>query len=364
MNKIYFPNLNALRFIAATLVIVHHVEQFKQILGFNNYFNNPFIKTIGRTSVLLFFVLSGYLITYLLLTEKKVSQNINITNFYIRRILRIWPLYFIILALSFFLLPNIQFFDLGVLSDKLNDRFWIKLLYFVFFLPNLALAVFPIIPFASQLWSVGYEEQFYLVWPILIKTKQNKTKLFAVIIVVFLILKISVYTVLKDYLIQEKFFKSLEFFFEIPSVDCMVIGAWFAYLLFQKDKVLKWLFHKNTQTITYILLVLFIGNGVFIPFLNTQLYSVLFGITILNLSANQNTILNLENKVTNFLGKISFGIYMYHTIVIVLVLKSLSHFNIHNVILENLISILLTITISHLSYQYIEERIIKLKSKF
>lgn len=253
MNKIYFPNLNALRFIASTLVIVHHVEQFKQILGFNNYCNNPFIKTIGRTSVLLFIVLSGYLITYLLLTEKKVSQNINITNFYVRRILRIWPLYFIILALSFFLLLNIQFFDVGVLSEKLNDRFWIKLLYFVFFLPNLASAVFPIIPFASQLWSIGYEEQFYLVWPILIQKINKKTKLFAVIIVMFLILKIFFYTVLKDYLIQENLFKSLEYFFEMPSVDCMVIGAWFAYLLFQKGKALKWLFHKNTQTITYII---------------------------------------------------------------------------------------------------------------
>jgi peptidoglycan/LPS O-acetylase OafA/YrhL len=71
MSKIYFPNLNGLRFIAALLVVIHHVEQFRKILGRPNYFDNPFIKITGKIGVILFFVLSGFLITYLLIKEQQ-----------------------------------------------------------------------------------------------------------------------------------------------------------------------------------------------------------------------------------------------------------------------------------------------------
>ncbi|WP_164891118.1 acyltransferase family protein, partial [Botryobacter ruber] len=69
MNKIYFPNLNGLRFIAAFVVIIHHMEQIKSLLGLQNYWSNPFISVVGKLGVVLFFVLSGFLITYLLLVE-------------------------------------------------------------------------------------------------------------------------------------------------------------------------------------------------------------------------------------------------------------------------------------------------------
>lgn len=363
MNKIYFPNLNALRFIAAALVIVHHVEQFKEFLGFENYHKAPFIQIIGKAGVLLFFVLSGFLITYLLLNEDNFKGEINIKKFYIRRILRIWPLYFIIIALSFFILPHIAIFNIGELTASLKENFVLKLFCYVFFLPNLALAIFPIIPFASQLWSVGYEEQFYLIWPVLIKKIKNKKVIFITIISAFIILKILVYTLLKSFLIHKNLFNSVEFFFKMPSIDCMAIGAWFGYLLFKKSEILKLMYHKYLQIVVYITLFILTLYGVFVPFLNTQVYAILFGIIILNLSSNPNSVLNLENKITNFLGKISYGIYMYHAIVIVFVLKSFSLYNIHNLFLENLFSISITVVISSLSYKYIEVKIIKLNTK-
>ena len=92
MKKIYFPNLNGLRFIAAFMVIVHHVEQFKSLFGLENVFHeSPFISIVGKLGVVLFFVLSGFLITYLLLVEEEVTGTISIKSFYIRRFLRIWP---------------------------------------------------------------------------------------------------------------------------------------------------------------------------------------------------------------------------------------------------------------------------------
>lgn len=364
MSKIYFPNLNGLRFIAALLVIIHHVEQFKEILGYQNYSQTPFIKIIGKLGVTLFFVLSGYLITYLLLVEEKNKGKIAIKDFYIRRALRIWPLYFLILILAFFIIPEIQFFNIGELSNQLHENFWTKLTLYVFFLPNLVLGLYPIIPFASQLWSIGYEEQFYLVWPLLIKKIKNKNFIFFTIIGVFIISKFLVFYVFDAYLIQNNYYKIAEVFFNMPSIDCMAIGGGFAYLLFNKSVVLEKMFSKKLQITLYSVLIILITKGIFIPFFNNQVYSVLFGILILNLSANKNSIVSLENKTLNFLGKISYGIYMYHTLMIVVVLKSLFFLKIHNVVLENSLSIMLTIIMASLSYKYLEEKFIKFKEKF
>ena len=190
LNKVYFPNLNGIRFIAAFVVIIHHIEQFKNLLGYENYWLNPTIQLIGPLGVILFFVLSGFLITYLLLIEEKQTKTISIKSFYMRRILRIWPLYYLIIVISFLIVSRISFFDLGEWSSLIFNNFSIKFVFFLLFLPNIALMAFPPIPYASQTWSVGVEEQFYLIWPILIKNVANKKKLLISIVVFYLIIKL------------------------------------------------------------------------------------------------------------------------------------------------------------------------------
>lgn len=146
-KKVYFENLNAIRCIAAFLVIVHHIEQFKDIFNLSNYWSNPVIESIGKLGVILFFVLSVFLIFYLLFVEKEVTQTIAVKDFYLRRILRIWPLYFLIIVTSLFLLPTIPFFTLeGFEKDVVWDNLFYKIMLFVLFLPNLVLNVFGVIP--------------------------------------------------------------------------------------------------------------------------------------------------------------------------------------------------------------------------
>src|SRR4026208_162751 len=111
-ERVYFPNLNGLRFIAALLVIMQHIEQIKSMYGIANRWSSPFMQVIGEQGVSLFFVLSGFLITYLMLEEEKKTGTIQIRNFYRRRILRIWPLYFLIGFLALAVLSRIPFFIL------------------------------------------------------------------------------------------------------------------------------------------------------------------------------------------------------------------------------------------------------------
>lgn len=80
------------------------MEQLKGIFKLS-HFDNSFVEMIGKLGVILFFVLSGFLISYLLLEEGKQTQTILIKTFYIR--LRIWPLYFLIVLLGFFVYPKI-----------------------------------------------------------------------------------------------------------------------------------------------------------------------------------------------------------------------------------------------------------------
>lgn len=161
----YFPNLNGLRFIAAALVIIHHIELNKKSYNILTleYLSDFFY--LGKLGVVLFFVLSGFLITYLLLLEEEKNNSISIKNFYIKRVLRIWPLYFLILILGVLILPNFNFFQVeGVDYILLWQNITIILLLGVFFLPTLALLIFPdVTSRIGHLWSIGTEELFYLI---------------------------------------------------------------------------------------------------------------------------------------------------------------------------------------------------------
>ncbi len=130
-SRIYFGGLNGLRFFAATAVIFHHVEQYKlwalrdrpwyhSVFGGDSV-TSIFFEALGHKAVSLFFVLSGFLITYLLLAEAQKTNTVNLRKFYMRRILRIWPVYYLVIALTFFVMPH--FFDVGHYgADMLSNK--------------------------------------------------------------------------------------------------------------------------------------------------------------------------------------------------------------------------------------------------
>ncbi len=367
-KRIYFSGINGLRFIAALAVIITHIELLKGVFGFKSYWKNPIIFNLGGMGVYFFFVLSGFLITYLLLVEKEKYHNIKIKDFYIRRILRIWPLYYLIVFIGFFILPKFGIFHISYLQDSFNENFGINLLLYILILPNLAFALFPAVPNIGQAWSIGVEEQFYLAWPWIISKSKNILKTLLIIIISLFLIKVGV-LILGKFYGNSGWFAPLKLFVAMSKFECMAIGGIGAFFLFSKNNILKMFYNRYILLLSVFCIPLliyitpnFLQDGIHI------LYSILFLIIILNVS--NNTInLNFENKLFNYLGKISYGIYMYHFMVIPAVLYTIkNYFNFQSETAINTLTystvIILTVFISGISYRFIERPFINLKSKY
>jgi peptidoglycan/LPS O-acetylase OafA/YrhL len=147
-KRTYFPGLNALRFIAATLVIFHHLEQYKFWGKQESLWGQSFIDALGHKPVSLFFVLSGFLITYLLLEEKRDKKSINIKQFYLKRIFRVWPLYFLIVIIALTIVPIFSGIVFGHMPSPNSP---ILLISLILILPNLLRVSFPTLIGASTL---------------------------------------------------------------------------------------------------------------------------------------------------------------------------------------------------------------------
>lgn len=361
-SGIYFPNLNALRFFAALMVFVCHTESAKENFYLPNGLHNYFFTLIGKLGVVLFFVLSGFLITFLLLKEDVETKKIALKKFYLRRMLRIWPIYFLLVAFSFFAGPKFHFFympnfESALLKHDILPNFLMHLLIF----PNLAISMYGAIPYAGQLWSIGTEEQFYLLWPLLIKKFKNKLWLFVGVFIAYSAVKL-ILLVLAKYSPLAKIILGFWYYF---NIDCMAIGAIAAYLIiYNKQKILSVIYSKTVQFSTYLILIILIANSYQFKLLHYELYGALFAIVILNLGCNNNSIINLENSILNFLGKISYGIYMYHFIALTIAIRILQHYDFVKSFAIYVLAFLITVLLSSLSYYCFENYFLKWKERY
>lgn len=372
-ERIYFPNLNGLRFIAALLVIVHHTEQIKYIYNLPNNFSSSFIQIIGELGVILFFVLSGFLITYLLLEEEKRTNAIAVKNFYLRRILRIWPLYFFIVFLAFAVLPNIPSFilpDYG--KAEIYEDLSAKILLYVFFLPNLVSPLLGVVPYASLLWSIGTEEQFYLIWAPLLKfVKRHRIALMFIIVFGYLLFARALFSDRTNFLVYKYEINAFWQSFNIPS---MAIGGFFALLLHSNHRALKIFLNNYLFYFALVFTSVMLYHGVYFPhitvndlpfpYLYKEFYSIWFGVIILNFAANKNIFISLEGRPIRYLGKISYGLYVYHPIAIVLALHATVWLGGPSDAFLYPLALALTILIAGVSYKYFESYFLNFKTNY
>ncbi len=347
----YLPNITSLRFLLALAVILFHVARFSANRDFP-FFNDWPIFNKGTEAVYVFFVLSGFLIIKQLFLEKKQTNSINLKSFYKRRMLRIFPLYYLVLTIGFLyyqlVLPYLGY-DFENNYDLLTG-----ILLSVFFFANIFSTYSPggII---EILWSIGIEEQFYIfIAPVLLILPFKKIIWF---LLFFTIVYFSFFF-LDDILFLRRY-DMLFFYFTMGGVFSILLD--FAS------------FKRILEFIKYPVLAIFIiyfFTSYFTNHLSAQLYHfssmILFGLAISVLTLEP--IKWLENKTMNYLGKISYGIYMFHAIVMQFVglcylkLVSTQGWNYYaDVVLINLAVIAITIVVSHLSYRYYESYFLKFK---
>jgi peptidoglycan/LPS O-acetylase OafA/YrhL len=358
-QKIYFPGLNGLRFIAAFVVVLGHTEQLKVWFGLPPApvlwsSNSP----VGDYAVTLFFTLSGFLITYLLLAEQQQTGTIQVRKFYVRRILRIWPLYYLLVLIGFMVFPAI----IAGLQDYSGPRgtyTHITLIGHLLILPNITMYL-GALPAISHLWTIGVEEQFYLMWPPLMR-RFNLPRLLIGIIV----LKLVIHTLSLMVVNPPIEFNQVIRFMTRFRIESMAVGGLGAYLLFSQHRALRVIFHPLVEK---AILIVVIGHLLFAPTRSTTpehlALSALYMLFMLNVACNPQSTVSLVHPILNRLGQMSYGIYMYHLAVIYLVIIGLRQLGAANDLLVYGLVTTLTIGIAALSYDHFERPFLNLKKRF
>jgi peptidoglycan/LPS O-acetylase OafA/YrhL len=348
------PNLNILRFFLAMIVMLGHIGATSKNLGLPHFPDAP-IRLKTNLAVYFFFTLSGFLIIRQLYLES-LKGRLNIKYFYIRRMLRILPLYFIILfagvSIYFVLLPL-----MGIQTGFENDLAEL-LKYFLLFLPNVYISVHPqdVGGILFILWSIGIELQFYLFIPLVVMAFPKHIIRSLLVLILLHIVSSALYPAIAGH------YFNYYYFLTGGIVSILSIKVKLRFMGRIEIKIL----------LILLFLVLFFTK---FPVIRNDIVYYLVSAAIAALficSISDYPIGVLKSKSLNYLGEISYGLYMYHMISITAILFLFSRLQLADKINNNFISAIIinlgviasTIVIAHFSYQHIELFFIKKKSMF
>lgn len=351
MKKPYRHDITGLRAIAVLAVVIFHLF--------------PKVLKGGYLGVDIFFVISGFLITGILLNEDKEKNSINLINFYKRRLIRIWPATIVLLILTSLIAYLIISFELlrpFVKSVKYSILGSANI-YFYKFLDTSYFAPATNTNLLLHLWSLGVESQFYLFFPFLIILVKRKYLLY-VFILLFLASLITATIISKT-----NFMFS---YYMLPTrAFALLIGSLGAYISIYHSNLLKIFNHKIINNIialvsiiTIIVAYIFVGEKFKLPN-NYTLLAIIPTIALIlgGCRGNQSSLIHwfLENKIFIYVGLWSFSIYLYHWVLIALC------YNIYNGQISLLVAtiiFILSIILGALSYYLVERPFLKLKWHF
>jgi peptidoglycan/LPS O-acetylase OafA/YrhL len=345
------PELDSLRTVAVALVLLTH---YLPGLGW------PAIP-YAWYGVDIFFTISGFLITsnLILSTENRgASSKLSvIKNFMIRRVFRLFPIYYLFLFTFYFLK---HFFHVDLWRDDFTPYFFTYTPNWLFFRTGLS-----DVKFYPHLWSLGVEEQFYLAWPwLLLYTPRNlRLILMAVLIVIALACSFGFLIYGNDNL------RLLPF----ANFHTLGAGALLAYFYTKRSTVIEWL-ERNRFTIFVLstvhliaVLVLYKDAIYFLHFYRElSLCVCTFSMVLVSVFGWSGVVRAFTtNGFVQYLGRISYGIYLFHLAVPTLLGIVLTRLTIRlpNVALF-LSYLLITFVAAAVSYKYVETPFLRLKKRF
>ena len=354
LTKKYYPALDGIRGLAILLVIIYH------------NFNFIGVSYFGWLGVDLFFVLSGFLITDILMGS--INEKHFLRNFYARRVLRIFPLYYLTLVIFIFILPLL--FKPSSQFDYFVDHqawFWSFLQNWLFIINPAPSSVI-----LNHYWSLAVEEQFYLIWPfVILLFRKPRQLLIFITAVLFSVLMLRLYLWNQDFGIA--YFNLYTF----TRIDGICIGCMVALIQRMDLEFIK----KRTA----LIVLTFAGLNLLFDFINKQYdfsfpylalvgystFAMLFGLLVNEATTGGNKWIELifNNRVLKFFGKISFGLYIFHWPVYIILKPVIynwwqKHIEGFATLAASLIPTLLALGISVLSYYYFEKRFLQLKKQF
>ena len=367
-KRIYFENLDGLRFLCFLSVFFFHsfyTDSSELKTSSVYHFVKVGIFGNGNIGVNFFFVLSGFLITFLLLEEKKLRGQIKLKNFWLRRKLRIWPLFYSCVFFGFVIFPKLKLL-LGQIPNETATPF-----FYLTFLNNFDFLIkgIPDSSILGVLWSVAIEEQFYLVWPIIIFIFPiHKLWIpFSIIVLVNLIFRAYYDT----FLIHEHHTISC-----IGDMTIGAIGAWLINISENFKKQIETLSKSKIAAIYFIFITLFffrqelLFSHYGIRIFERMIFAFIILLIILEQTFAHNSFFKMSNfKTISKLGGITYGLYCLHFVGILITISITKKLALNThlwqvFLLDTSIALLLTIIISKISYTYFESPFLKLKDKY
>ena len=351
----YIPQFDGLRGLAILLVLIGHS-------GFLEALPHAGVLEYTRFGVDLFFVLSGFLITGILLDSKESPHYFR--NFYARRVLRIWPLYYLVLVLVFVVAP---LFRPDMRPTAARD--WAA---FVFYVQNIVFAHRVTYPFGlGATWSLAVEEQFYLTWPLLVFLLKKRT--LAIVSATLPIVSLSLRLAFHFHGAPLGFIH----FFTLSRLDAIALGSLAAMWLRAPSCTLAGWRRRAYQFLglgvagTLLARALMYRNSSVVGY--TFLAFAFTGLLGISLTSDaRSTLLGraLSARWLRYIGKISYGIYLLHYPIYLgwaRFIGSLGFRQSHQV-KGNLLAfagqILLAMAAASISWRLFEEPILRLKELF
>lgn len=350
-NGLYLPELDGLRFFAFLLVFIHHHPLFANIPYLS------FLHTHGWVGVDLFLTLSAFLFTKLLRIEIQETQTINLKKFFIRRIFRIWPIYFLLIGAStlLYILQN----------GTIGEEILIRIIGLFAFFDNIMVAIYSYnpLPYSGHLWTITYEEQFYVFIPavMLLLVGLNARKKRALLVLTFLVLNIikalfiandiGIWTLPITHFESVALgivigFGGFDFLVKrMPSIIIGLIGCLFFALLYALP---------NNDTVSYWLIASYACVG------------IATSMTLMAILHNAMLKRIFSYGIFVFLGKRSYGLYIYHLFGIGIASYILKKFTLlpSNGLVSFSFALVLTSIAAIISYQYIEKPFLRWKKHF
>jgi peptidoglycan/LPS O-acetylase OafA/YrhL len=364
-KTIFFENLDGLRAIAALAVIFYHMSLW---YAFPNEKIYSYIKKLfsfgrvgGSLGVTFFFILSGFLITFLLFIEQENNNKINILKFYMRRILRIWPLYYLTVLIGFLAYPKM--FELS--GDAYNEtgNLFLYLIFGANFDPIYLQGSHN--PILGVHWSVAIEEQFYLIWPLLF-IFFSRTRSFLICLAAII--------VLSEFFTNFVYSWPVKYYHLFSNIKYLAFGALIAAICYNKKELIIKQISRIPKTLNitiyFICLVLLFNRtqiNIILPnhkFIFNILAMSFFGYVLIDQNFSTNSLFKIGKiKSLSWLGKISYGLYLNHMIAISIIISIFPKDETY-LFTKFLLTIIITIVMSHLSHKYYESFFISLKNKF